>query len=90
MERSDSFLHIMIRNCDTLVLAEMLEPGLDHKLLQVPPRIGCVGEETPLRRAVTAPDTMHLSHHAHELLCFGGINPVFDCDECGSPIGIQF
>ena len=58
----------MIGDGDTLVLAEMLEPGLDYKLLQIPPRICRVDEETPLQRTVTAPDAMHLSHHLHKLL----------------------
>jgi hypothetical protein len=55
VELTDAVLNRLIRHHHALVLAQVLDPRLDHEDLDVPSGLARIAEDIPLDRAVSAP-----------------------------------
>src|SRR5207244_9946788 len=80
VEASNAVLHRTIANSDALVLAQMLEPGLDNEVLDVTAFLPWVLVDGPVDGAVPPPNPLEIAEGFREGIRIGGIDPVFDFD----------
>src|SRR5256712_3351591 len=74
---------------DALVLAEVLDPGLDDEHLEPPVRVLGVAVDAPADGAVAAADRLQPPHGAQELLGLVGVHVVLERDEHGALVAVE-
>src|SRR3954470_7999758 len=82
-------LDIAVRVGAALMLAQVLDPGLDQEDLGVESVVGGVHEQAPLHGAVAQTDAPHAAHGLRELGGAGRIDLVADLHQHGTALGLE-
>ena len=86
----DLFLKAAVCHSDTLVLAQVLQPGFHHKALQETLGSGGVMKQFPEESTVPALYPAHRLHKCKELLSLCGVDEVFQRHQYRTPLGFRF
>src|SRR2546422_7211075 len=80
VEASNALLHGPITNGDALMLAQVLEPGLDDERFDITPLVCWVLVDSPADSAIPAANWLQVPDGFHKGTHVGGIDSVFDLD----------
>src|SRR5271167_2568920 len=89
VEGAHSFPDLAVRYSGSLVLAEVLHPGLNHEGLEVAACRSDVLVESPAHGPVPPTNASELEHGRRELDGAPRINPVFDGDKHGPALHVR-
>ena len=80
VETSNVLLHSPITNGDALMLAQVLEPGLDDERFDVTPLLCWVPVDSPAHSAIPAANRLQETDGVHKGTRVGRVDSVFDLD----------
>src|ERR1700690_3301539 len=83
----NSFRHFTVGASQTLMLAEVLRPGIYKKRLQVTGSAFEIPKDSPLISSITTRDAFVLVHGLQEIILLFRIDFVFNRDQDGAGIG---
>jgi len=87
VEPPDPLLDRAITNRRALVLAQVLEPGLDDEAFDVTPLLSWILVDSPRDGSVAAANRLQVAESFHKGIRLKGIDAVFDLDADRSFVG---
>src|SRR6516165_6662250 len=89
VEGAHAFPGLAVRYGGSLVLAKVLDPGLNHEGLQVATCRSEVLKESPTHGPVSPAYATELQHSRGELFGAPRINPILDGDQYGTALHVR-